>query len=819
MDLHTRQLDMEAQYTSEGILRTINQWQADIEEGRIADTTVGRAITVRCYSLVLEALTNIMGNKTRGVGGKYRALIRDIGLDKAAIITLRTALRINSTVTPAIKKNASGKAYIPVVQDFISEVGNNIELEFAVHKLIVAAPAYTKKVIKSMRESRTVSTHHRTRTLRKTADNVGVTADRVILDNTTKLGIGKLLMEVAVHAGIIETYQLPTKFYQHMLGVKLTATVEASLHKMVQHLRANILFPPSLIPPVPHTKENCLIGSSYLTPEMYTRAPTINLKSKDKASRKWVQESVSDGVIQAANTAANVPYILDSALLKRLKTAWDKVGAKELAGIPGKSPIEPPEYPMEEGWNRDDPVNMEIHETWKALAKEAYSKELERKSKALQFHLCLKYMVEFKEDTLYFPTFFDWRGRLYFRTRINPQGPDFVKACIKLKEAKPLGKEGVYWLKVHIATCYGYDKAAFDTRAAWVDKNIEAIRIAVQDDIDSEFFLGADSPWCFLVAAQDYLTALDSGKPEAHTSQIPVAMDATCSGLQVFSALLRDPVGGMMVNLLPNDGVEKEDIYAAVAGIAIGNIQKDTENLEMAQYWITAGVPRAMAKRPVMTYVYGGTLSSCAEYILEKMVDQGLEALPLYSTYKLSLYASKHVRKGVELAVPSAAAGMRFLREIAGNMPVDTPLRWITPAGFPVCHIYNRTKINRVILNGLGIQVSFLEYIDGEMDRKKSINGIAPNFIHSLDSSHLVEVLLHYEGCIVPIHDSFATHACDVAKMHTVLRERFVHVHKNHKPLEQLTEYLKSVTGKEIAPPPMGTLNIDNVMKSQFFMC
>ena len=62
---------------------------------------------------------------------------------------------------------------------------------------------------------------------------------------------------------------------------------------------------------------------------------------------------------------------------------------------------------------------------------------------------------------------------------------------------------------------------------------------------------------------------------------------------------MRDPVGGMFTNLLPNNGVEKEDIYAGVAAIAISNVQKDKENPEQAMYWGTHGIPRSMAKRPV----------------------------------------------------------------------------------------------------------------------------------------------------------------------------------------------------------------------------
>lgn len=599
MTLLERQIELEERYTSEGILRSLRKWEKDIQDGRLADTSIGRAITVRCFKMVKDELNTLVNAGTRGVGGKYRSLIKEIGTEVSSIVALRTALSCNPIVASTRNHKRDDKGHMPVVQDYISYSATALELEFMVIKLVKAAPQYTAKVLSSLKDAHTQSLNHRTRTFRKSADNLGVGADRVMWDSATRIGVGKILLQAVVNAGIMETYELPRSFYQHMIGVRLTSAVENSLDKMVHYMKASILFPPSLLPPKPHTREDALIGSSYQTPDMYGRAPSVVLKYRNKVRRNWVQRNISQEVLDGANKAANVPYVLDTEMLQRLRAAGDKVGEVEIAGIPGKSPIKPPQYPLQEGWDREDTTLAEIHEEWKHRAKEAYTAEIERKSKLLQFHLCMKYMEEFRDDILYFPTFLDWRGRLYFRTRINPQGADFVKACIKLQESKPLGKEGLYWLKVHVATCYGFDKAAFDTRAAWVDKNLEAIKIAVESDMDSEFFLAADSPWCFLAAAQDYLRAISSGNPEQYQSQIPVAMDATCSGLQVFSALLRDPVGGLMVNLLPNNGIEKEDIYSAVAGIAIGSIQKDVDNLEMAQYWMSNGVPRSMAKRPV----------------------------------------------------------------------------------------------------------------------------------------------------------------------------------------------------------------------------
>ena len=220
-----------------------------------------------------------------------------------------------------------------------------------------------------------------------------------------------------------------------------------------------------------------------------------------------------------------------------------------------------------------------------------------------------------------------------------------------------------------------------------------------------------------------------------------------------------------------------------------------------------------------MTYVYGGTLISCSDYVRAEMLSKAMEPLELYSLHKLANFVSRHIRKSVEIAVPAASECMRFLRMAAGSMPSSTPLSWITPVGFPVCHQYGKAFGRRINLQGIGISVMFMEFDDEETDRKRSINGVAPNFVHSLDSAHLVKVINAFQGRIVPIHDSFATHAADVDEMHVVLRYQFVEIYKNHDPLQQLIDCVAANTDIVLTHPPIGTLNIESVKLSPFFMC
>ena len=100
-------------------------------------------------------------------------------------------------------------------------------------------------------------------------------------------------------------------------------------------------------------------------------------------------------------------------------------------------------------------------------------------------------------------------------------------------------------------------------------------------------------------------------------SRIPVAMDGSCSGIQHFSAMLRDERGGAAVNLVPQE--LPADVYRAVAEKVIEQAEWQAANGEedsikhnadgvaylsegsktIAQQWLKFGITRKVTKRSV----------------------------------------------------------------------------------------------------------------------------------------------------------------------------------------------------------------------------
>jgi DNA-directed RNA polymerase len=122
-------------------------------------------------------------------------------------------------------------------------------------------------------------------------------------------------------------------------------------------------------------------------------------------------------------------------------------------------------------------------------------------------------------------------------------------------DAKPLGKRGLYWLKVHLANFAGKDKMSFDDRARYIENNLDNVRASITDPFsENPWWMTLDDPFQGLATCHEIIRAIDSGDPESYMCSLPVHMDGSCNGLQHYAALGRDTVGGRAVNLLESDG-------------------------------------------------------------------------------------------------------------------------------------------------------------------------------------------------------------------------------------------------------------------------
>jgi len=169
-----------------------------------------------------------------------------------------------------------------------------------------------------------------------------------------------------------------------------------------------------------------------------------------------------------------------------------------------------------------------------------------------------------KYEEFFYSYQFDYRFRMYpIQQHLNPQNTGNLKALLQFSKGQVLNKEGLKWLKIHGANCYGEDKAPYSERIALIDGMEEEIKGIASDPLSTlDRWAHTDSPFEFLAfcfAYSDYLHDTDA------IIHIPVALDAVCSGIQIYSGLLRDADGAKAVNVI---GDTRNDIYMDVATVS-----------------------------------------------------------------------------------------------------------------------------------------------------------------------------------------------------------------------------------------------------------
>ena len=378
-----------------------------------------------------------------------------------------------------------------------------------------------------------------------------------------------------------------------------------------------------------------------------------------------------------------------------------------------------------------------------------------------------------------------------------------------------------------------------------------------------------DYPMEFLAFCFEYKKLLTYvgkyGNAKGFVSNLPLAFDGTCSGLQHFSALLRDEVGGQAVNLMPSDTVQ--DIYSIVANkvnkLLIkdalegtedgfktnkeGEVMLDREGKPMvkhgtkvlAQNWVNFnrikfgqdGITRKVCKRSVMTLAYGSKQYGFKENLLADIIHPYVldhpEDNPFISPAQAATYMAKLIWDSVKTTVVKAVEGMEWLQKMAGLIcDNDKVVTWLTPNGLPVQQNYVKTEQEVVQLRFNKARMrfytqKFLDDIDGSAQK----NGIAPNFIHSMDASHLQRVVLSMKeqgsDNFMMIHDSFGTDCAHAGLLYKVIRQEFVGLYKDTNHLANFLESVRYLISddkvKDIPElPSFGKLNLDVILKSDF---
>jgi DNA-directed RNA polymerase, mitochondrial len=431
------------------------------------------------------------------------------------------------------------------------------------------------------------------------------------------------------------------------------------------------------------------------------------------------------------------------------------------------------------------------------------------------------------EPALYFPHQLDFRGRLYpIPEKLNPQGGDLAKGLLMFATGKPLGARGLYWLQVHTANCCGVDKVSFDDRIAWTEQNRAAIsRVHSDPHGAGDIWKGADDPWQALAAMLELSRAWASGDPEGFVSRLPIPMDGSCNGLQHFSALLRDPVGGKATNLVPRD--KPADIYAEVAQKVAERVRLDAlAGNPLAVTW-DGKVTRRLIKQPVMTLSYGATRIGMREQLAAAANELYPELATCADTWDACGYLAGVTFESIGAAVSAAHAAMNWLQTTARvAAAADQPMQWTSPLGLPVRQDYREPATRPVEVHIGGRRTELTLASDTQkLDRRRQAQCISPNFIHSLDAAHLMASVnaASADGikALAVVHDCYGTHAADTDALHRHIREAFIEQYGGNLLQTFRAEVCARLSTDDArkvpACPALGRLELGGLRLSRYF--
>ncbi|KZT54741.1 DNA/RNA polymerase [Calocera cornea HHB12733] len=537
---------------------------------------------------------------------------------------------------------------------------------------------------------------------------------------------------------------------------------------------------------------------------MYSRTPVMRFKDSLEQSAFLRSASIAghlESMYAALDVLGSTPWTINKPIFDVVLTVWNT--GEAFAKIPPiglniQDPPKPADYDVNPGARRD--YRNENHSI---RCDVNYKMEIAR---------------AFLGERFYFPHNVDFRGRAYpVPPNLNHMGDDLCRGLLTFADKKALGERGFRWLKIHVANKFGYDKASFEERVNWTMEHLDDIYDSATKPLEGKkWWLRADDPWQCLAACLELYNALESPNPLEFESSLPVHQDGTCNGLQHYAALGGDGQGARQVNL--DVGDRPADVYTFVADMVERRLDEAVaEGNEQAKV-LQGKIARKVVKQTVMTTVYGVTFIGARDQIRKQ-----LQAIPGLchneaDAYNLAVYVARITLDCIGDLFSGARSIQIWLNQIAllisrsipperierlmdndKRVPRDTEdpeqhnkrtlaaivreqmtsMIWTTPLGMPVVQPY-RKQVKRQIFTALQTLFIADPNLPSEVSPRKQASAFPPNFIHSLDATHMMLTAL---GCrdkqltFASVHDSYWTHAASIDDMSATIRETFVKLH------------------------------------------
>lgn len=403
----------------------------------------------------------------------------------------------------------------------------------------------------------------------------------------------------------------------------------------------------------------------------------------------------------------------------------------------------------------------------------------------------------YKEVPFYLNVYADWRGRIYTHSfYITYQGSDLSSAILEFWKGETLNETGLHYFYIYGANLFGHiNKESFEDRIQWVKNNLSNIL-----NLDKELILKAKSPFLFSAFC---LEMRKLNKDRSVEIKMPIFLDATCSGIQHLSGMVRDLELGTQVNLVYNQTKNNkvEDIYQFLAdpiNKAINEYgHKFTEYKALSELYLS----RDDLKQPIMTQNYNVSVFGMKEQFYNKFKEivigedhvktknvikgKNKDGQEIILNNKDLMMISIIIKKVIFKEFPILKEIYDYFINVVNLMiELNLPVFWLTPSGACITQHYLKTKKQKIKwYYGNHSKTNIIRIITQKTDNRKQQNAIIPNIIHSLDASHLHNLIsecnISNVKPIIAVHDCFGTLPNLTEVLLFRLKEEFIYLYLN----------------------------------------
>lgn len=709
-------------------------------------------------------------------------------------------------------------------------------------------------------------------------------------DKTTSARVGAIILTTILsQTNLFETYLIKDKATDRAIDrkkrLKLTPGTAEKIEEMNKFLDGQSpQFGPMFNKPYPWGKDSL---GPYDDLSLATLVPPVKHMGKEQedAVRQAMDDGSLDNALEALNTIQETAYEVNKYVYVAVKWVWHKKLGHKVSSFPNLrktdeiADLAKAEYRK---LSREAQMNFKAEQ----LATEKHNLEVDANNLSIKRSLgeAKNILVTKKKypevDRFYLPHQWDSRSRVYHTAEFGHHNADYLRSMFSLANKTEINEGNAMFLALQLANTWGNDtlykgkkvktdKLPLEARQQWAEENLDQI-LAVGEDFKATFdyWSQASDPFQFLAACREYAMYCKHGN--GYMSGLPIALDATQSGIQVYCAMTRNAEDAEKVNLVPLD--EPGDLYEAVVEEAVRLIDADIERLEgldlepnedddedeatnkwknarklrNAKNWKAFGLNRKTVKRNVMTWAYSSRQFGFTDQLmsdlmepLSKQVRLGeLDEHPFGEDggFSAASYLGGINERATSTVVKSAADGMKFFQSLVRLLTAENKqLHYTTPMGFPMMQNY------RVLGDTERVEVPFFNRATGEftseskatfrsftseVDADDARQACSPNLVHSLDASVLMQTALNCKAKgvtdIVVVHDSFAVSIGNVEVLAWAVRRAFVDTFKNHDPYQELLDQnLPRLENQPENPPsvperPEQTFDLEQVMLSEY---